>query len=310
MNKIKCSICEKNNNVLRHKITNINDTFKLYLCKNCNHLFVHPIPKKDILENYYKNLFSLPPNQEIKVKNKIKYIMNSIDFDLNKKRILEIGYGGGFLINEFIKNNYYIEGIDICNKNKKLEQLGIKLYEGEITNKNFKPIKKYDIIIMLDVVEHIADLNSYFRKINLILKKNGYLIITTPNLNSLNYSLLGKFWNWLSPPGHLNYFSKKSINILFKNNNFDLTTFKTWKGDEDKSIVTMIFKLPFTICLYYLKFFLLIFFKKKIKLINNNSRKLDYKKVNYFNDNYGFFEKFLYNSKNGPEMFVVGKKLK
>ena len=76
-----------------------------------------------------------------------------------------------------------------------------------------------------------------------MLKVGGYLFIDVPNINSKDFKVLGKDWRIISPPFHLLYFNKKSMQFFLENNGF-----KTIKL-EDSEIPSYIF--PFNLPLIF-----------------------------------------------------------
>jgi len=137
-------------------------------------------PYKDI---YFSNIYA----------HDILNIMNK-ENNLNHKIILDFGCGAGHLLNEmsnqYTPHTYYaldfsresIEKIRKTKTNFKIETVLVKNYPSKI------PDNAIDICFMLEVVEHLNDdyLSSSLDEIYRILKPNGYLLITTPNNETLN----------------------------------------------------------------------------------------------------------------------------
>ncbi len=111
-----------------------------------------------------------------------KYFKN---YFFKNTHVLDIGCGTGFFIKWYLKKGARIDGIDIAevsiNKLKKKYTNRADLYLIDISDKNFKPIKKYDIINIWDVIYHITDEKAFTRTIINIsksLKKDGYILLT------------------------------------------------------------------------------------------------------------------------------------
>ena len=101
-------------------------------------------------------------------------------YGLTKKRILDIGCGSGLMI-ETLHKTYDIYGLEksriAINLSKKINKSRIK--QGYLPEKvPFK--KKFDAILMMDVLEHIEDDFTSLLVINKLLKRKGLLIITVP----------------------------------------------------------------------------------------------------------------------------------
>lgn len=104
------------------------------------------------------------------------------------KKVLDIGCGQGNLVFELIQNYYLASGLDVSQKlidsaRKKLRKINAdNLVEcAEIAN--YSSRKKFDLIVMDNVIEHIApdEINAVLEKCNKLLNKNGQILILTPH---------------------------------------------------------------------------------------------------------------------------------
>lgn len=188
-------------------------------------------------KEYYKKTSS-KTYKKIYSKKDLKFI--EIDFNISqyflkgKKNILDIGCGEGFLINFFLKKNYKCFGVDITDfgikkQNPKILKK-IKFEKKNIVNENFFDDKKFDVIFLMNVAEHIIDLKKLLVKINKKLNKNGIFIIKVPNeFNKIHtyYQKINKLKKEelfiFNPLHHVNYFSKNSlINTVTRHTNLKL----------------------------------------------------------------------------------------
>lgn len=80
----------------------------------------------------------------------------------------------------------------------------------------------FDIITLWDVIEHIWDPNKVIEMLTLKLKPGGLLFISTPNIGALVAKLMQKRWAFMTPPEHLCFFNRDTLNILFKNNDLKM----------------------------------------------------------------------------------------
>lgn len=121
-----------------------------------------------------------------------------------KKNVAEIGPGSGLVLKKYIKQ---CKNIDLYEPDKKLFRNLKKKFKNKkiiLKNKIFKTYKKYDTIIILDVLEHIPNDKSEIQKIINSLKKGGFLIINVPAFN-LIYSKFDK------DIGHFRRYNKRNI---------------------------------------------------------------------------------------------------
>lgn len=115
--------------------------------------------------------------------------------------ILDIGCGDGFFTNEltyiFPKSKVY--GMDISKKAIKkasIKYKKIKFVFGNSEEKLPFPKNCFDLIFCGEIVEHIVDIDKFFIEIRKVLKKDGLIIITTPNLVSWINRILVIFGKW------------------------------------------------------------------------------------------------------------------
>ena len=110
-----------------------------------------------------------------------------------KKKLLDLGCGGGILSESLAKKGAKVTALDTSKSLIKLAQkralekkLTINYQVGEISSlKNKK--NKFDIIISLEVIEHVANYKIFLEDIFSCLSKNGIIIISTINRNFFSY---------------------------------------------------------------------------------------------------------------------------
>ena len=120
---------------------------------------------------------------------RIKYILETLDKkNLNNTTVLDIGCGGGLVSEGLSKIGATVTGIDFIKENIKVARMHAKKNNLKINYfvKDFEKEKitsKYDVIIILEVLEHLNNWEEFIKKIKLSLNKNGTLIISTINRN-------------------------------------------------------------------------------------------------------------------------------
>ena len=170
---------------------------------------------------------------------RIKYIKENIinDFKLKNKTkpldridILDIGCGGGLLSEPMQKLGANVTGIDASIKNIKIAKLHAKKNGLEInylcsSPEKLKTNKKFDVILNMEIVEHVEDVQFFLESCSKLLKKNGLMFVATINktLKSYIFAIVGAeyFLRWLPIGTHeWEKFVKPDDlkNILKKNN--------------------------------------------------------------------------------------------
>ena len=132
---------------------------------------------------------------------RIKYIKENIinSFKLKAKQrpldkinILDIGCGGGLLSEPMTRLGANVTGIDASSKNINIAKIHAKKNNLKINYLNAAPENinkdnKFDIILNLEIVEHVEDLNLYLNSCAKLLKKDGIMFTATINRNLISY---------------------------------------------------------------------------------------------------------------------------
>ena len=138
---------------------------------------------------------------------RLEYIRNSIikifknkdkKKSLKKIKILDIGCGGGLLCEPLTKLGAKVVGIDASEKNIKIAKIhakksGLKIEYYCASPENFISHQKFDVILNMEIVEHVQDVNLFLKESSKFLKKNGIMFIATLNktLKSYIFAILG-----------------------------------------------------------------------------------------------------------------------
>ncbi len=138
---------------------------------------------------------------------RIKYIKENIinNFKLKNKpkplsgiKILDIGCGGGLLSEPMSRMGANVTGIDASDKNIKIAKLHSKKNKLKInylcsSPEKFKIKKKFDVILNMEIVEHVEDIDFFLKSCSKLLKKNGLMFVATINktLKSYIFAIVG-----------------------------------------------------------------------------------------------------------------------
>ena len=151
---------------------------------------------------------------------RIEYIKENVikEFNIkNKKKpfsnleILDIGCGGGLLTEPMYRLGGNLTGIDASKKNIKIATIHAKENNLKInyqcsSPEKFKTKKKFDVILNMEIVEHVDDLNLFIKSSSNLLKKDGIMFIATINktLKSYIFAIIGAEYvlNWLPVGTH------------------------------------------------------------------------------------------------------------
>ena len=133
-----------------------------------------------------------------------------------QKNILDVGCGEGVTLEKLIskyKNSKIIHGIDVMEENIKIcQDLGLPVTAGSVYD--LKPEKdSVDLCLLLEVIEHLEDVELALDNIKKVLKKGGEVIIVFPNDFTIKMARLFffKFKGAFADAGHLRKFTPKTL---------------------------------------------------------------------------------------------------
>lgn len=159
-------------------------------------------------EDYYQ--------ERIKYYSK-KHMIKYIKYFLKKNEIkwLDIGCGLGYFVKEAVEEGVDCYGIDISEYAVKNAIIKDRIKLGSITNIPFGD-ETFDVVSAFDVIEHIhpKDTEKAFSEIYRVLKKGGYLIMTTPNPCHIG--------DWIRDDTHINVRPPKFWNEMLKKFRFNV----------------------------------------------------------------------------------------
>lgn len=222
----KCPLCKSGlflnySEIKDHAVSK--ETFIICKCQKCSLLFTNPRPKEDKIGPYYD--FPEYYSHEKGNKNITQVIYNKVrDYAVSEKiklitelkgsgKILDYGCGTGDLLFAAKAKGWKIKGVEPTEKarnqaNKNLENSVVETIDL------LEEKKKYDIITLFHVLEHIHSLRKTFKKILKHLKSEGYIIIAIPNPESFDAKKYGKYWAGWDVPRHLYHFDQIAIKNL------------------------------------------------------------------------------------------------
>ncbi len=209
-------------------------------------------------EGKFKPLHKFNPIRISYIKENIikTFKLDYNEIPLKDIKILDIGCGGGLLSEPMCRLGAKVTGIDASDKNIKVAKLHSKKNNLQIdyfcsSPEKFNAKDKFDVILNMEIVEHVQDVNFFLKSCSKLLKKDGIMFVATLNktLKSYVFAIVGAEYilRWLPIGTHeWEKFIKPEelISILEKNNlkldkvdgmNFNLIK-NEWSVSNDKSV--------------------------------------------------------------------------
>ena len=196
---------------------------------------------------------------------RISYIKENIikSFKLGNKKdplknikILDVGCGGGLLSEPMCRLGAEVTGIDASDKNINIAKLHSKKNNLKINYICSSPEKlnvkdKFDVILNMEIVEHVEDVNFFLKSCGNLLKKDGIMFVATLNktLKSYFFAIIGAEYilRWLPIGTHEweKFLKPEDLISILKDNDFRLERLDgmklniltdKWSVSNDKSV--------------------------------------------------------------------------
>lgn len=138
-----------------------------------------------------------------------------------KGRILDVGCGRGDFLLMMKERGWEPTGLELDERIERHgRKIGIDLRSGSLETVRF-PDRHFEAVTFWHVFEHLKDPEWALKECRRILKPGGLLVISVPNIGSLQARLSGKHWFHLDPPFHLYHYSLENLKKLLERVSFN-----------------------------------------------------------------------------------------
>lgn len=231
----ECIFCKLHAPHLYFAKSNQHGTFPIMRCPSCKSAFVWPRPHKDKINAYYKNdsYKNFTPEQAIQLDRRYypdsKRDSNRITrrcSDLSRgNNFLDVGAGFGMFSKAAHEKGFHVSA---CEPNENSRKVFSQINGFEPDPGNFdreyamNHKLEFDVVLLSQVLEHVRNPEETVLNISTVLRKDGIAAIAVPHFGSALSRVQGKRDMFISPPEHLNFFSRRGLICLFVRNNFRL----------------------------------------------------------------------------------------
>lgn len=208
-------------------------------CPGCGTIFTDPLPADQLNVIYPSNYYSYVPGS----KGWVFMIKEWLDLRLFRKilkkikgdsiNILDAGGGTGWIMDVLKKTDKRIKLTQVVDIDEKAGDVAIEkghaYFEGRI--EDFESENRFDLILMLNLIEHVADPEELLRKVLTLLTPDGIVLLKTPQTRSLDARLFrNSYWGGLHCPRHWTIFSEESIRIVVERVGFKVDKLRYTQG--------------------------------------------------------------------------------
>jgi 2-polyprenyl-3-methyl-5-hydroxy-6-metoxy-1,4-benzoquinol methylase len=233
MEEISCNICGSMRTSQYLKM----DGYSYKKCQDCGLVYQNPRPVfKDLKKRYGDNYFDYElSNQD----NFFQLMVLGLgdtrisDFygdDVKNRKFLDIGCATGLLLNYMKGRGWETKGVEICRSSAEygIKTFGLDIFNGTLEDAAF-PDNYFDVIHFSHLIEHVPDPKSLLVEIYRILKKDGHMLMTTPNADGWQARAAKSKWR-SAIPDHIYLFTKTTMRKLLGVTNYRIVKQLSWGG--------------------------------------------------------------------------------
>jgi len=236
----KCIICDKT--VEFEFVSNIrdDDTRSVYQCQACDHVQLWPLPTQIEDNEFYQSgkMYRSIFNDEIQFLNEEKLMYRYRNFvyeqseqlvkhlsKVSNPKILDVGTGYGWLVEFMLERGYQIDGVELSDEKRALckKRCGIDIFDYnflEETPDASELFGNYDVICLMQVLEHINDPKLFLRRVKKLLKSGGMVFIDVPNYDDYMKQELPEYNSFTYSRMHLSYFTSETLTFCLEGSGF------------------------------------------------------------------------------------------
>lgn len=196
-------------------------------CPYCAIVFRFPMPSDSQVDKIYRDCYS-----EKKISNNAT-LMNSPEYSVSNhvkliralgkpgEKVLDFGAGTGMFAWYLKMEGFLVEGVELSEKaiDYAMKRYGLFFFES-LNNLKTEKVQLFDIITMIEVIEHLKNPHNIIERLYRILKPGGTIYISTPNRNGINARLNKSKWREAKKPFHLVFFNKQALRKMLNDTGF------------------------------------------------------------------------------------------
>jgi len=208
------------------------NTFDIVRCSDCDLLFTNPRPEVEQAGYFYKseNYISHSNTQKGLI-NKLYHIVRNItlkqktnlihNHQQGNKNMLDVGCGNGHFLHACKLRGWNTFGMEL---DAETAERAASLTKQQIYP-NLQAIPagtQFELVSLWHVLEHVYELEAYFKFFKARIAENGKLLLALPNSESFDAKYFKEYWAAYDAPRHIYHFNPKTIQSIAKKHGFKL----------------------------------------------------------------------------------------
>lgn len=214
------------------------DSFLAVQCQHCGLVYLDPRPAPSALAQIYPDnyhAFSFD-EERFGIVHKVRSRLEArrviaATKGLDVRRVIDVGCGDGFhldLMRRYGDPSWQLEGVDLDPRAINAARgRGLTVHEGTVESLDL-PRASYDVALMIQTIEHVADPPAVLAAIRELLRPGGRLLVVTDNTGSLDFTFFKRrHWGGYHFPRHWNLFAEKSMRAIAAKTGFEVESLET-----------------------------------------------------------------------------------
>ncbi len=206
-------------------------------CRHCGLEWVDPLPDMETMRQLYSspkyyntdNISQYGYNDYVRNKHLYVNLFNRrLDEILyytegRRGRLLDVGCAMGILLELARLRGWEVHGVDVSEYATEIarDYYNLEVLTGQLVDAAY-PDGRFDVVVMDDLIEHVADPTALVREAHRVLAPGGLLTLNTPNRAGLWHLFMGRRWFHYRQTEHTFFFSPQVISHLLERHGFDL----------------------------------------------------------------------------------------
>ena len=201
--------------------------FSFHRCRACSHVYVNPriaaTVQEQIVGAYDGNS---GPDKYLEVQRVYaEHICDLLRRRTAGPRLLDIGFGRGYLLQMAQVYGFEAHGIDGSpSLVEPLRPLFGDRVAHAVVGRDPLPWHGFDVVVMTHVLEHLTHPAETLRELRSSMNDGGWIYVTVPDIDSMDFRIFGKRWDVVNPLVHLQYFTEESLTKALESAGFESAT--------------------------------------------------------------------------------------
>lgn len=209
----------------------IQRVFDVLQCRACKLGWVVNVPTADELSRVYDEHFFSSSQQSVAVTESGEFTDAARDWpiyinsvrrveDIARRkpsgRLIDVGCGKGVFL-KVASSRFEVTGLDLSESAARYARdvFGLNVLQGDFQQVDL-PEAHFDVATLWDVLGSLAEPGPCIEQLARLLRPGGLLVMTVPDIDTLAFRILRRYWPLLIPPINLCYFSRPSLEAMFK----------------------------------------------------------------------------------------------